>query len=475
MFPFYFPVRSNRGYPFLPRLRTLSRGVAVVATIAITFQSSRFDPSPWAPSAGGPAFEWPPSPWRILRAIAHVAEGAGTLSRSWPWIREFRAPPLYHLPQVSVGVRPHTTSGSPLGFIVIDPASPTLYVSWPDLTLKKSQVAHLEGLLSSISFLGRSPTRVAMGLVAEAPERPDLFLCGTTPAPGAFDEITLLCAGPDTDIAALHGHRSPSGLPPTAVLATYYRPLGAILGRLEEGESRQQGAWVQYDILGRMPLTLTNAVAEQARKAVMARYGRQHQGSVSAVFSGKDPVTGQPLSGHRHGYFLPTDDDGDGALDHLTVFSRSAFDPAELRALEDLRVLYPGPGLPRPIHLRWAPSPRRPELLKASRVWATHTPFVPMRHSKPDGRESVQEQILLELRRRGLPVPKSLTVKPLAPGPDFFLLRSAPRTKPLFSWAEIRFASSVEGPICLGAAAHYGMGLFTPKRAEARTGPRVLS
>jgi CRISPR-associated protein Csb2 len=93
-----------------------------------------------------------------------------------------------------------------------------------------------------------------------------------------------------------------------------------------------------------LPLaTETLPVAEAARRTLMGIYGRQFpqpDGSKgqSAIFSGKD-ATGQPLEGHGHAYYLPTDEDGDGRLDHLTVVAVDGFGPGELRALDCLRDL----------------------------------------------------------------------------------------------------------------------------------------
>ena len=67
------------------------------------------------------------------------------------------------------------------------------------------------------------------------------------------------------------------------------------------------------------------------------RYGRtgppNAEGFASRVFSGKDG-SGRPLrDDHDHAFYLPTDEDGDGRLDHLTVVALGGFPPDEIRAL----------------------------------------------------------------------------------------------------------------------------------------------
>ena len=86
----------------------------------------------------------------------------------------------------------------------------------------------------------------------------------------------------------------------------------------------------------------TLPLAEAARRHLMGIYGRltQYNGvsGRSATLSGKDEH-GVPLSGHRYAYFLPADEDGDGRIDHLTIFASAGFTEAEQRALEILRHL----------------------------------------------------------------------------------------------------------------------------------------
>jgi hypothetical protein len=66
-------------------------------------------------------------------------------------------------------------------------------------------------------------------------------------------------------------------------------------------------------------------VADQAEKAgefeasLRARWGKNEQG--------------HPRAGHEHAFFLPADEDGDGRIDHLTVFAPMGFNPLECLAI----------------------------------------------------------------------------------------------------------------------------------------------
>ena len=80
--------------------------------------------------------------------------------------------------------------------------------------------------------------------------------------------------------------------------------------------------------------TETLPVAESARRMLMGIYGRRFpapDGSRgrSAIFAGKS-ADGEPRQGHGHAYYLPTDEDGDGRLDHLTIVAGDGFGKEEL-------------------------------------------------------------------------------------------------------------------------------------------------
>ena len=111
-----------------------------------------------------------------------------------------------------------------------------------------------------------------------------------------------------------------------------------------------------------LPLVQTTLpLAEAARRALMSqyrklkefeRYGRTGSPNAerfaSRMFSGKDG-SGRPLrDDHQHAFYLPTDEDGDGRLDHLT-FLRTAVSRAtrfELWAHSVDPVRRPGPLAP---------------------------------------------------------------------------------------------------------------------------------
>jgi len=61
--------------------------------------------------------------------------------------------------------------------------------------------------------------------------------------------------------------------------------------------------------------------------------------SHSEAITGKR-ADGVPLEGHEHAHYLPTDEDGDGLLDHVTIYCPRGFDEADVEAIRNLRTIY---------------------------------------------------------------------------------------------------------------------------------------
>ena len=165
------------------------------------------------------------------------------------------------------------------------------------------------------------------------------------------------------------------------------------------------------------PVTETLYLGEVARRYAQGVFGRLFAGASSPVLSGKRP-DGSPLEGHRHAFFLPTDEDGDGLLDHLTIASAAGFHPdRELVALESLRQINLTGFSRLALHLLGLGEPDDfPDVpfLYPSAAWRSVTPYVPTRHYKRRGRKrdtGGSRQFLLkvvreDLARRGFPEPE---------------------------------------------------------------------
>jgi CRISPR-associated protein Csb2 len=255
----------------------------------------------------------------------------------------------------------------------------------------------------------------------------------------------------------------------------------------------------------------TLRVAETFRYCLMGLYGRQMmrdgiKGS-SPVFSGKNADGSRRLT-HGHCQYLPTSENQEGNIDHLTLFAADGFDTAERRAIESLHLLKPRHGdtsIP-PMDLELIGLGSASELhsgpLQLSRRWISTTPFLASDHPKTRGRwrdtergggdpvrfleSQMRKELVRWLDRRGIDLPleridvglildeSGISRRPGSAGGDLREPVTAFRrsrwkheddgSRRLAGFFRIEFPREVPGPLSLGYSSHFGMGLFHPSR-----------
>ncbi len=201
--------------------------------------------------------------------------------------------------------------------------------------------------------------------------------------------------------------------------------------------------------------------------------------------TGKD-ANGQALkNGHQHAHILPLDLDADRHLDHVLIYARMLLDDRAQRAIRDLRRTWRKGGVgdlqlavvgrgaiddllrvPAPIGLSLS------RLIGHAAIWTSLTPFVPPRFVKKPGRKNdLVDQINAELRARRFPEAKvkvlSLNEQGTRPLRHFVRQRQRGRIVPPPQPSQdvgfpitLEFPEPVSGPIAIGYASHFGMGLF---------------
>lgn len=142
-------------------------------SIALSFPAGKWHATPWGRQVNEGAVEWPPSPWRLLRAILSVwhqkhPELPEEVVREI--IDQLCTPPVYRLPRTSSG---HTRHYMPAAgdaktkifdtFLAISPRD-RVEIGWPDASLDASQTDALATLLGSMSHFGRAESWVIASL-----------------------------------------------------------------------------------------------------------------------------------------------------------------------------------------------------------------------------------------------------------------------------------------------------------------------
>jgi len=154
--------------------------------ISLKFPAKRFHATPWGRQVNEGAVEWPPSPWRLLRALV------ATWHHKFPDVPEddvrdligqLASPPRFALPKASHG---HTRHYMPLvnddptkptkvfdTFIAVEPDDAVTAV-WPDVSLTAAQRDLLDRLLRSMSYFGRAESWVCCQVTEQIPSPADV-------------------------------------------------------------------------------------------------------------------------------------------------------------------------------------------------------------------------------------------------------------------------------------------------------------
>ena len=203
--------------------------------IQARFLSGRFHATPWGRHVNEGVVEWPPSPWRLLRALL----SAGFTRLGWRGVPDNAValiellasrPPRYHLPPATTS---HTRHYMPLygdkTTRVIDAfasiAEPLVFEF--DIDPKHEHLTLLDRLLASIPYLGRAESTVELTRIDRFPSGYAICEEGDAAPTVAHEGIALLApedtigftkwrvsAVPDA-IAALTARTGAKGKSPT--------------------------------------------------------------------------------------------------------------------------------------------------------------------------------------------------------------------------------------------------------------------
>lgn len=527
-----------------------------MATLFIRFPSRRYHATPWGHHVNEGLIEWPPSPWRLLRALLSVGYTSGMWDGHGPpasargmFEKLASVLPVFHLPRACGAHSRHymptekqNKNGLPVTTLVFDTWAQVdgegLGITW-DVALRDEERLLLSDMAERLGYLGRSESWVEMRLLADDEPMPKGELCApcNDPPPPGLEQITLLAPQTAADyrkwrleaeesvlrsstgkagkvskkkmekemeaypvdlIAALHSetgwlHKHGWSQPPGSRRVFYHRPVGA----LEAGAPRPLFNAVTPEPVQFMLLSMTfpggndHALPQVTRALPQAELFHRALTShvnrlqlICPVIVGRDERR-RPLKGaHDHAHVLPLDLDGDGHLDHLLVYAKAGLDGDAQATVRNVRKI-PAKNLAEPIRLAVVGVGGIEDLRRitgdygrqlgavlgpegGARRWISLTPFVAPRYLKTYGRNTLTGQVAAELASREYPAQVEVRVVEPGENPEYLkhrhfirVRRSGPQPPLDFGYTlELRFDVPIFGPLCLGYAAHFGLGLF---------------
>lgn len=463
-------------------------------TLSFTFPWNRYHATPWGRNVNEGVAEWPPSGWRIVRALYSTWQNRAPELDEAIVLRtlgQLASPPAYGLPPHA---EYHTRHYMPdeghrqgmsgnrdkvLDAFVVVPPGAELFVRW-DVGLSEDELACITTLADRLTYLGRAESvcsaRVTNGEIAQDVRwiSPDQLTDDGIP-------VSVLVPTTPLDIAGII--ERPNRLrrrgyiePPGAVRVDYPRPEPIQLRPVRAAVDPPVATAVRFVIASPAPPSrkAVLAVTHVLRQASMSAFGRRSAGK-SATLAGKDHASEPLRSQHQHAHYLAFNPDSGPLLRNVVVWAPGGFSDEELEALTRLSGREIRPGGPvsgfRGCRLGLEGfgdiDQVAPELARPSTTWTSFTPFAPTRHSRQkDPLRFLLAEVTRELGFRGLPTPVEVS---LARGDWLSYRRHRPSGRDTIGQARrafglsLTFAEPVSGPIVLGDLSHFGLGLFLPR------------
>ncbi|MBX3171097.1 MAG: type I-U CRISPR-associated protein Cas5/Cas6 [Candidatus Eremiobacteraeota bacterium] len=463
--------------------------------ISIRLLAGRYHATPWDrhPREGEP--EWPPSPWRLLRALAasyYRNPDQFDLEQVLDLVRVLSSPPEFHLPAASAAhTRQYFPQAQPNdkqllfdGFVRTGTETLDVIVfRWPHLELGETQFRLLEELLRGVSYFGRAESWSELTASSEESALPTN--CSITSKNEESESIRVLGADSGltwSQLTVQTGHLQKEGWssPPGSRWLTYHRQLDCFQTPVKSRLLEFNPVAIRYSYL--KPVRPRRANGLFAAASLRADFLSLLKGRVDTAtweaFAGKHEDGSGLLNGHAHPYILPLPASDLNHLGEVIVYRKIPQGTA-----------FPGQAMPvftQSIGRRHREQQRSfkvqfVELLDQSRlrslaafraatVWESRTPYVQTRHLKP-GRENLEDQIRRELDNHSGPSGLLMSVEILERSIDGISLRefktqrqNRPRPTSGIHNLRLTFAKPVPGPISLGYGAHFGLGQFRPLR-----------
>ena len=274
------------------------------------------------------------------------------------------------------------------------------------------------------------------------------------------------------------------------------RVVARAAGRRSARTERDLPTIARFLLAGRPLPRIEDAVriGELMRRAGLAQFGwRRDEAAGRSVplapweISGRD-AGGKPLQdpSHRHAFWLPEDADGDGWIDHVSVFIASGMSrevqirldritrlwlaakqrpdevDSEPGAVKEWRLALEGFGRP-------ADFAGGARIFGTSKRWRSVTPFLASGHLKAAGYPGEVRRLLMRrgLDAAGVVVERRDTIDvggTRRRALHFHRFRSRGReVQPDAAGAllDIVLPEAIEGPLAIGYGSHFGLGLFT--------------
>lgn len=478
-------------------------------TISVAFPLGRYHATPWDGGANTSDVEWPPSPWRLLRALV------ATWYARWPDLPAadldrvlvalgapdaYRTPAArpgstrHYMPDVSHNTRETGNTDQVIdSFLAIPPRCPLL-VHWAaDLT--KEDRTTLGKLVELLPYLGRSESICVAELLDEdaTPDTswwrlgeagPDVRLAELLAPDGPVDRTAL-------EASTVATRKARRLLPSGSRKISY--GVHADESPAQENLPTKKCNAFRFELASPVPVRARNAVlvADAMHSAIAHTLGRSDDPAVVALL-GRDSIgaSRRDSHAHMHVFALPREDrmrpriPAAEQLFAVVIWVPEDVDDALVGRIQDtVRQLWVSQHLEGQMARQdllaadtGSITDVAPTLAASAAEWISLMPYLPVRHRKrrQSAEDHIAEDLRTECRYRGFaePIDVSILVDPADRREivQFRRRRGAERMDRQRSgvYVSMRFADLVCGPLALGQLSHFGFGSFVPSSGSNR-------
>lgn len=472
--------------------------------IDIKMLTGKYHATPWGRNVNEGMIEFPPSPYRIVRSIldswlrknrdldrTKVEQIIEKLSTELP---KFKIPPhteSFFMAYMSENEKDYEKKSLIYDAFAIVVPEESIQVFWDKIRLAEEDLSILNKLVSSVNYLGRSDSWVSMG-ARQFDQEIEFDACPEADVSRNFEDyrkVSMACpvnrdSFKDSSEKYLDSFLKTTaetikeGIsnPPSITFQNYYVRNKLIISphHTFTNNSRPHVNVVIYTLSSSVLPQITDSllIGEKMHTKIVGTHNKIW-GEPSENFTGKSPLTNEPLRNHQHMYILPLDYDSDGRIDHIMIKSSTEFSRKELFSLnrihklwqskmgEDIRLVLSDFGLFGNMNS-----------IRGGRKFRSVTPFVPTRHyrkGRGDYTSWLQGEVRHELENH-IMQPASFVSLPTKElqleghklyWVEFYRARKGDIPGSGYGF-EIHFEQVIQGPFSIGYGAHFGLGLFTP-------------
>lgn len=218
-------------------------------TLKLRFPGGRYHATPWGHHVNEGLIEWPPSPWRLLRALI----ACGFSSQGWSEIPETARRlidklaavlPAYRLPPASAAhsrhFMPYIEGKNQRTTLVFDTwaniGDGDLFIHWP-CELNADELALLSQLSAALGYLGRSESWVEAELTSAIETIPESFNAyphqdGSCPGRN-YEQVSLMAAIPPEEYQGWYQRQTQAAIAPYPLPEGKKKPAARLLKERE--------------------------------------------------------------------------------------------------------------------------------------------------------------------------------------------------------------------------------------------------